>query len=97
MEPALRNIDGKMYNTKTADIVAHGSFLGGYRGDQLGRSQILYKTKKGEFFIFYETAWEDELDRLEAVSCDEAQALYRHLLCTEMDYFEAFGFEPEES
>ena len=68
MEPALRNIKGKQYNTQTADIVAHGSFLGGYWEDQLGRSQILYKTRKGEFFVFYETNWEDELDRLEAVS-----------------------------
>jgi len=85
-----------MYNTQTANIVAHGSFWGGCMGDQLGRSQILYKTKKGEFFIFYETNWEDELDRLEPVSYDEALSLYYDLLCPEMDYIEAFGFEPEE-
>jgi len=95
MEPTIRTIKGKRFDSKTAEVVAHGSFLGGYRGDHLGRYQILYKTKKGDFFMFHETNWEDELDCLEPVSFAEAEDIYHQLLCPEMEYHKAFGSEPE--
>jgi len=95
MEPTIRTIKGKMFNSKTADVVAHGSFLGDCRGDHLGRNQILYKTKKGYFFVFYETTREDAFDCLELVSRAEAEDAYHQLLFPEMDYYEAFGSESE--
>ena len=57
---------------------------------------LFFKIKKGDFFVFYETSWEDELDRLEPVSDEEARTLYDQLLCRAMDYYEAFGDELEE-
>ncbi len=43
--PAIRFIGGKLYNTKTANLVAHGYYWDGSKQDRFGRSQILYKTK----------------------------------------------------
>lgn len=94
--PAIRISDGNMYNTKTADLVAHGLYWDGSKQDRFGRSQILYKTKRGDFLIFYESMWEDEVDSVEVVSIDQAQALYLSLIFQAVDYYEAFGFEPEE-
>ncbi len=95
--PVNRIIAGKLYNTATADMVAHGFLVGGSEDDPLGRIQILYKTKRGDFFIFYESRWEDEIDCIEAVSEDEAHAFYGSLILQAMDYDEAFGFEPGEA
>jgi len=95
--PAIRLSDGKLYNTKTADVVAHGYYCDGSKQDHFGRRQILYKTRKGDFFIFYESMWEDEVDSVEVVSIDQAQALYWSLIFQAMDYYDAFGCEPEES
>ena len=94
--PAIRFYKGKMYNTKTAYLVAHGLYWDGSKQYRFGRNQILYKTKKGEFFILYESMWEDEVDSVEVVSIDEAQALYDSLLFQAMEYDEAFGRDSEE-
>jgi len=95
--PVNRTIDGKLYNSATADMVAHGFFRDGSEQDPLGRIQILYKTKRGDFFIFYESRWEDEIDCIEAVSEDDAHAFYESLILQAMNYDEAFGFKPEEA
>ena len=44
-----RVIDGKVYNTETAEEI--GSYSYGYRGDFNRVEETLYKTKKGSFFL----------------------------------------------
>lgn len=43
-------INRKTYNTDTADIVSHKT--SGEWGDPKGYEEILYKTRKGDYFIY---------------------------------------------
>lgn len=45
-------IDGKVYNTDTATKIGEWSY--GRYGDINYVEEVLYKTKKGAFFIYYE-------------------------------------------
>ena len=91
-------INGKKYDTQTADLVASDRYWDGSNHERRGRNQYLYKTKKGNFFMHYTTQWQGELERLEAAVDEiEAKMHYELLPEKEMDYAEAFGVEPEEA
>lgn len=90
-------IDGKLYNTETADKVASDHYWDGHNWDRHGRSTFLYKTRKGTFFLLHETRWQGERDRIEAISIDEAKKQYEALPEHDMEYAEAFGEAPEEA
>lgn len=45
-------INGKCFNTETADVI--GSFEYGVSGDFTHVVECLYRTKKGQFFMYYE-------------------------------------------
>lgn len=92
-----RIINGKRYNTEVSQIVATDRYWDGSNWDRRGRTQTLYKTKNGNFFMLYETRWQGERDRIEAVTIDEAKQHYESLPEQEMDYKETFGIEPEEA
>jgi hypothetical protein len=92
-----RIINGMNYDTNTAEVVATDRYWDGSNWDRHGRTQTLYKTKKGNFFMFYETRWQGERDRLEALSVEEAKIQYEELPEQEMDYLEAFGVDPEKA
>jgi len=90
-------INGKIYSTEKADMVAHNSFWDGRNFERNGRNQFLYKTEKGNFFLFTMTMWQGELDRIVPLTKDEAKETWEELPEQEMEYFAAFGEKPEEA
>ena len=90
-------IEGKKYDTDTAQLIAHDHFWDGSNWERHGRNQYLYRTKKGAFFQVSETCWQGERDELIAVGVEEAKRIYEELPELELDYAEAFGVEPVEA
>jgi len=90
-------IGGKIYDTKTADLVAHDRYWDGHNWDRRGRNTFLYKTKKGNFFLFHTTCWQGERDYIEPITKDEAKQWYEDLPEHEMEWEEAFGETPAEA
>jgi len=79
-------INGKTYNTKTANLVASNNYWD-------GRNIYLYKTNKGNFFLHHTTRWQGERDRIEAITKTEAKSWFKNLLEAGMEYEEAFGID----
>jgi len=90
-------INGKQYDTDTAQIVATDRYWDGSNWDRNGRTTTLYRTRKGAFFLYHETRWQGERDHLEPVSQAEAMRRFEQLPEKEMSYEQAFGIEPEEA
>ena len=90
-------INRKLFDTETANIVATNKYWDGSNWDRNGRSQTLYRTSKGRFFIHYETRWQGERDHLNVINDEEAKNLYEILPEHEMAYKDAFGEEPENA
>jgi hypothetical protein len=90
-------INGKVYDTKTAALVASNRYWDGSNWERNGRNTYLYKTAKGNYFVKHTTCWQGERDYLEAVSVEEAKELYERLPEREMEYKDAFGVDPEEA
>jgi hypothetical protein len=90
-------IDGTLYDTKTADLVASGPYPkshGWARGDRVA---FLYKTKDGAFFLYRISMWVGESNSIEVMSVDKAMGWYRRLLKSKMSYSEAFDTAPGEA
>ena len=64
-------INGLVYNTKTAQLIADDKFWDGHNYDRQGRSNSLYKTQKGNFFILHETRWQGERNTITPVTQSE--------------------------
>lgn len=92
-----RVIGGKRYDTEKAEVVATNSYWDGSNWDRGGRTQSLMKTKKGRFFMYFQTRWQGETNTIEPVTKEEAIDFYEELPVQEMDYVDAFGEEPEEA
>ena len=90
-------IDGKLYNTETADTIASDCFWDGHNFERKGRNTYLMKTKKGNYFVVHLKMWQGERDNIEAISKGEAKALYEQLPEVEMEYELAFGEAVEEA
>lgn len=90
-------INGKLYNTKTATLLASDHYWDGHNWERHGRNTFLYRTSKGNFFLYHTTLWQGERDSIEAISEEEARQYYEQLPEAEVEYAEAFGREPEEA
>ena len=90
-------VGGKLYDVKTAVLVASNEYWDGHSWERQGRNKHLYKTSKGAFFVVFSTLYQGEKNYIEPVNFDEARRLYEELSEDQMDYFEAFGIEPEEA
>lgn len=90
-------INGKAYNTETAVCIADNEFADGTNRVSNGRCSSLYKTKKGNFFIHYETHWQGEHSSITALSVSEAKEAYENHTNTPVKWEEAFGETPEEA
>lgn len=90
-------IDGKRYDTETADVVASDHYWDGSNWERRGRNTFLYRTKKGAFFVLHTTMWQGERNRIEVVDVAEAKRLYEELPEHDMSWEEAFGEPPEEA
>ncbi len=82
-------INGKLYDTDTAECIADNEFHG-------GRGTTLYKTKKGAFFAHHETYWQEEHDYIEPLSIPQATELFEQLGGNPDNWPAEFG-EPEEA
>jgi hypothetical protein len=90
-------INRKVYDTKTATLVASDRFWDGSNWERHGRNTYLYKTAKGNFFAYHTTQWQGERDSIEALTVDEAKDLYERLPEHDLDFEAAFGEKPEEA
>jgi len=90
-------INGKRYDTETAEIVASNRYWDGSNFERHGRNTYLYKTAKGNFFLHHTTLWQGERDNIQAISPEEARWEYESLPEKDMGYEEAFGEPPEDA
>lgn len=90
-------VNGKLYNTDTAEVVASDRYWDGHNLERSGRNTHLYKTKKGAFFVVHETSWQSERNYIEPVSMVKAKDYYEVLPEHVLEYGEVFGEEPEEA
>jgi hypothetical protein len=90
-------VNGKLYDTEKAQLVAHDRYWDGHNWDRQGRNTYLYKTAKGNYFLCHTTLWQGERDYIEPVSEQEARYWYEQLPEHELEYEEAFGEAPEEA
>ena len=90
-------VNGLIYDTEKADLVASNEYWDGHNWERDGRNTYLYRTKAGRFFLHHTTLWQSERDRIEPVGLEEAKQYYEDLPEHEMTYEEAFGEAPEEA
>lgn len=90
-------VDGRLYDTEKAQLVAHDRYWDGRNWDRHGRNTYLFKTAKGRFFLHHTTRWQGERDRIEPITKEYAKAMYEELPEHELEYEEAFGEAPEEA
>lgn len=90
-------ISGKVYDTDTAQRIATNEYWDGNNHDRNGRTQCLYKTAKGNYFAHHRTRWQGERDRIEPMDAAQALELWDMLPVKEVEFSEAFGYEPEEA
>ena len=90
-------VDGKLYNTDTAIMLAADRYWDGHNWERNGRNQYLYRSQKGNFFLHNTTIWEGSFDSIIPVSRDEAKIIFEKLPEKELSWEDAFGEEPEEA
>jgi len=90
-------INRKVYDTKTATLIASDRYWDGSNFERSGRNTYLYKTAKGNFFSYHTTQWQGERDSIEALTVDEAKDLYEKLPEHDLNFEAAFGEKPEEA
>ncbi len=91
-----RIINGKAYDTKTADLIADDEFSDGNNQFSHGRASYLYRTPKGNFFAVHVTCWQGEHDSIRPLTKGEAKEMFESLL-NQGDWEAAFGEPPEEA
>ncbi|MDK2974906.1 MAG: hypothetical protein PWP08_1277 [Methanofollis sp.] len=90
-------IDGRRYDTETADLIASDRYWDGSNFERNGRNAYLYKTKNGRFFLYHTSLWQGERDHIETVDEEEARTFYEQLPEHPVSYADAFGEEPEDA
>jgi hypothetical protein len=90
-------IKGKIYDTEKAQLIAHDRYWDGKSWERDGRNSYLYRTSKGNFFLYQSTKVEGERDGIWPITKKEAIEWYGDLEVQEMEYEEAFGEPPEEA
>ena len=90
-------IEGKVYNTDTAIELASDHYWDGHNMERGGRNTYLYKTKKGNFFLYHTTRWQGEFNYIEPISKDYAKEMFESLQEQEVEWEEAFNEIPEEA
>ena len=78
------------YRVQGSTLLAHDAYWDGHNYERHGRNTYLYRTPRGRYFAVYLTLWQGERDRIEALSVDEATALYEQLPVKEVPWEEAF-------
>jgi len=87
-------IEGKLYDTDTATLIASDRYWDGSNWERHGRNTYLYKTPNGRFFAHHTTCWQGERNYIEPLTREDAKRLYEELPECEQDFEEAFGEKP---
>ena len=61
----------------------------------IGMVNEIRQTKKGNYFIFYETRWQGEKDNIHPISKEEAKQEFEGLREIKIEFEEAFNEKPE--
>lgn len=88
-------INGMVYDTEAAQLIADNKYWDGSNWDRRGRSNSLFKTKKGNFFILFETRWQGERDAITPMTQLQAEGWFEKLPEVKVEFPAAFGHEPE--
>jgi hypothetical protein len=90
-------INSKLYDTEKATLVTSDHYWDGNNWERNGRNTFLYKTQKGNYFLYHTTRWQREIDHLEPISLEDAKVQYEKLPEYIMEFKEVFGEEPAEA
>jgi hypothetical protein len=89
-------INRKVYDTETANLLAHDRYWDGSNFERSGRNCYLYSTPNGAYFEHYTTQWQGERDSIRALTLEEALERYEQLPEQVTDFTEAFPGVPLE-
>jgi len=90
-------VNGKVYDTDKSVCIASDRYWDGHSFSRKGKNIYLFKTPKGNFFLYRTTQWQGEMNYIEPISKEEAKEWYEELPIHEVDYEIAFGESPEEA
>ena len=91
-------IDRKIYDTKTATLIAGNDYWDGSNWERHGRQTFLFKTPKGAYFAQRLSQWQCEVDTLEPLTEGEAVTMFEELPVKRVSFEEAFpGVKIEEA
>jgi hypothetical protein len=90
-------IDGKLYDTTKARLVASDDYFDGNTYMRDGRNAHLYLTPRGNYFVCYTTVRAGERNYIEPITLKYAKEIYEQLSVHHMEYTLAFGEPPEEA
>lgn len=98
MQPGkmVRVVAGKRYSTETATQIASDAYWDGRNWERRGRNTFLFRTPSGRYFQHTRTQWQGELDSLEPLDIEQAQALYEELPEHDLGFEDAFPGVPVE-
>lgn len=92
MDPARTAavIDGRLYSTDHATLLADDATWEGHALEHPGRCTYLFRTPRGDHFAVHRTAWRSERDWLESLSRGDALCLYAELPVHRLKFEDAF-------
>ncbi len=92
----IKIIEGKRYNTETAELLATSRRSESGDRYNCGTRAELYRTKKGGYFVAHYTLWQGSRDQIAVV--DRETAINRWVdMDQEMEFVDAFHLEPVEA
>ncbi len=77
--PMAAVIDGRVYDTDAATLIAHDGYWQGQNLERPGRTTYLFRMPDGTYFLEQRTAWHIEEDHIEPLTSLEALQLYEEL------------------
>ena len=83
-------VDGRLYTTRQALLVAHDAGPDGVTWERAGRNTFLFRDPSGIYFAEQRTAWSVESDYVELLSAGQARQLYDQLPLHEVELGQAF-------
>ncbi len=72
-------VEGRLYNTKIAELVADDAGRDGGMWERSGRNTFLLRDPSGIYFAEHRSAWRIESDYVEVLSANQALELYDRL------------------
>jgi hypothetical protein len=93
MQPITMDLvlDGGLYTTTQAALLAHDAGPDGVTWERAGRNTFLFRDPSGIYFAEHRTAWSTESDYMEPLSAGQARQLYEQLPLHEVEPDVAFA------